>query len=172
MDADSTGVSSVAGYEIVGRKSWLAYLGASINFVIKGGFVGAIVFDAEVQKILDEYNENFVTGGVVILVFIACGYLYRLLVLRSFEVITTEDGVYYSYGILPWAKYRDGIKWNDIDMSHYYPNLLSWLTNSYKITVSHKFTNRPDFFCTNIWMGNRTSQTINHKQQALGEGKH
>ena len=156
FDTGEHGSMGLVGYKIIGRKSWVAYFGLFIGYAIIFGLIYFIditfLKEAEFEH-LREYNVYAYT-------FFVSVFVYRLAVLRSFKISITNEGIWVNYGIFPWAKGGNGLRWNDADMAFYYPTFLSWITNSYTIKVNHKYTNSADFIVSNIWRGRRVCREI------------
>jgi len=60
---------------------------------------------------------------------------------KSRKIILNDTGVWVGGGFFPWQKYRRGIRWEDIDMVTHSVGFLSWITNSYTISINHKYKN-------------------------------
>lgn len=148
--ADNDGMGTVSINDVIGRKSWVAYLGFILRYIFY--FLVLIAID---------YADFGIDQYVIYLyLFFGALFIYRMAVIRSFQIYSTNQGIYYQVGILPWAKASNGIRWGDIDMPFYYPNFISWITNSYKVMIAHKYTNTSDFNATNIWRGRKVVQTL------------
>lgn len=76
-------------------------------------------------------------------------------------------GVWVFWGILPWNKGTEGVKWRDIDEAVYFPDLWSWLGKSYTVRVGHRFTKEREIFLSNMANGKEAVQTINAKHAEL-----
>ncbi len=156
-DIDTHNVNDMVGYRIIGRKSWVSYLSTLIIY----GSIFAVIFVIQIYLPVPALYFNIAYG------FFGLLFLYRLAVIRSHKIYVTDEGVWYGYGILPWAKGGNGLRWNDADMAMYYPNFISWITNSYSITVQHKYTNTSDFRAQNIWRGRKVCGEISDIQRQL-----
>ncbi|MFL2841927.1 MAG: hypothetical protein ACJ0BH_04560 [Candidatus Puniceispirillaceae bacterium] len=151
----SPGLLKTQEINIIGRKSWLVYLGTTITY---GVIFGVIFGVQQLDMVNAPLNYTYAFFGVL--------FIYRLAVNRSYKIYVNDEGIWYGAGIFPWAKQGNGIRWGDADMALYYNNLLSWITNSYTITVAHKYTNDSDFLVTNIWSGRTTVQQIADLQRS------
>ena len=92
------------GYKIIGRKSWVAYLSAIIAYLI--------FFTA--TYILNLY-ANIHTIAYIILFLL---FIYKIAVIRSYKVSVTNEGVWMKFGVFPWTKSGNGIRWNDALIWH------------------------------------------------------
>lgn len=182
-DFNTSNANSPADYRVIGRKSWVEYFKVIIFYAIVFTIIFMISQNAGliVGMILD-FTSSFVvdlTSDVVVdltsdvenkYIYWAYGvfggfFMYRLAFLRSYKMYLTAEGIWFSYGILPWAKGGNGLRWNDADMAMYYPSFLSWITNSYTLTVQHKYTNSSDFRVTNIWRGRKVVGVVSQVQR-------
>lgn len=158
VDFDNTahGSSSHIGYKIIGRKSWVSYIGFLFRYALIFGVL--IYIDTSIATTPEFLWINEYIFYVY--AFFSVLFIYKLAVLRSYKVSVTDEGVWLHYGILPWAKGGNGLRWNDADMAFYYPGFVSWITNSYTITVKHKYTNSSDFLVSHIWRGRKVCSDI------------
>ena len=145
---------------VIGRKSWVSYLGVIVRFAILWACMAFI--HSSYASWANVLPNPSATKGVFYLVWLVSVMLfsYRIAVTRSYRVSLRNDGIWLHYGVLPWAKGANGIRWRDADMSFHVPTFLSWITNSYTIGVNHKYTNAADFYVTNIWRGKRVSGLV------------
>ena len=151
------------GLKVIGRKSWVAYVGLLIKYTI---IFGAIYF-LDIFNLSLEPNFSWIEEySLYAYAFFGVIFVYRIAVLRSYKIFVTNEGIWLTYGILPWAKGGNGLRWNDADMAFYYPNFLSWITNSYTITINHKYTNASDFMASNIWRGRKVCGEISSIQSS------
>ena len=151
------------GLKVIGRKSWVAYVGLLIKYTI---IFGAIYF-LDIFNLSLEPNFGWIEEySLYAYAFFGIIFVYRIAVLRSYKIFVTNEGIWLNYGILPWAKGGNGLRWNDADMAFYYPNFLSWITNSYTITINHKYTNASDFMASNIWRGRKVCGEISSIQSS------
>jgi len=150
-----------AAYKVIGRKSWVAYLGVLIKY---GIYIGIFFY---VNIHLATRTDFIWINDYIFYVYAYLGafFIYRIAVLRSYKVSVTNEGVWLHYGIFPWAKSGDGLRWNDADMAFHYPNFISWITNSYTIKVNHKYTNTSDFMASKIWRGRKVCGEISAIQR-------
>ena len=161
---EQTSIGNI-GYKIIGRKSWVAYVGTILRYLIT---FGVLYF---VEKQLVMFPQFFRVNEYILFIYGIIGvvFLYKIAVLRSNKISVTDEGIWLNSGILPWAKGGNGIRWNDADMAFYSPNFLSWITNSYTIQVNHKYTNKTDFRVASIWRGRKVCGEISEIQrQRLG----
>lgn len=150
------------GYKIIGRKSWVAYVNLTIRYAIIFGLIYIVDTMLFIEKDFNHLKEY----SVYAYAFFAAVFIYRLAVLRSYKISVTNEGVWMNFGIFPWAKGGNGLRWTDADMAFYYPTFLSWITNSYTIKVNHKYTNSADFMASNIWRGRKVCREISSIQRS------
>lgn len=161
-DINVHGSIGLVGYRVIGRKSWLAYGGLLLRYLL----IFSSIYFLDVKLSL-EPNFNWVKDySLYVYVYFIMMLFYRIAVLRSYKIAVTNEGIWLSFGIFPWAKGGNGLRWIDADMAFYYPNFLSWITNSYKITVNHKYTNKSDFMASNIWRGRKVCSEISVIQRS------
>ena len=171
FEASGENTNKNDGYKVIGRKSWVAYIGlfAIYPLLILGVFV-VYLLNFAVDSSGSRDPITITIFFLVIAVLIAI-FVYKFAVIRSYQIYVTRHGVWYKYGILPWAKRGNGIRWSDIDMPFFYPNFLSWLTDSYTISVNHRYTNSSDFVVTHIWHGKDVCSKITRIQNKLQQSR-
>lgn len=140
------------------RISWVAYLkpvGISLFvwFLGFGAFAKANIWSA-------------VLWTVAVGLFVA----YRVMMLRSVQLYTDNDGVWVFRGIFPWNKGVSGVKWRDLEDAVYFPNFMSWALKSYTVRVGHRFTKSSEIVLANIAKGDAAVLHINaeHKRALAG----
>lgn len=151
------GAIDLDGYRFVGKKSWFAYFKMTVNCLLLYVFLffmtTIISFVMNSEDINTGANPSIFPGGTWISLGVLALYLYEILVLRSYEIFTTKEGIWFKYGILPWSKGSNGVRWEDADMVFFYPGFISWITNSYTVTINHKYTNISDFKVKDVGRG-------------------
>ena len=149
---------------VVGRKSWLAYFGALVRYGIIGGmlYFSFINYEEWNREFLSDYPFQLTQNIFFLLsVVLMALFLYQIAVIRSYKVFVNNAGAWLTGGILPWAKFGNGLRWRDADMAFYQPGFISWIANSYTVGVKHKFTNQTDYIVSNVWRGRVTCSLIN-----------
>ena len=159
IDTVDNNTHSISSMIIIGRKSWVTYIGASTKTILYLIIFYLIFYIIDNNTSID-IHRNIEIG---VFSFVVICLVYRFLILRSYKVRVNEEGIWVHYGIFPWAKGGDGIRFQDVDMAKYFPNFFSWCTNSYKIVVQHKFTNSTDFSVTDIWRGRHVCNLISNE---------
>jgi hypothetical protein len=158
MDEDN---ASSAGprANVVGVKSWLAYLGVLFMAVVLFGIVLPLTFT---------YGGQFaeIAAGAVMVVS-ALVVLYRFLLLRSVQLYYDDVGVWVVSGILPWNKGVAGVKWRDMDEATFEPGFWSWISRSYTIRIGHRFTKASEIRLTDIGAGKDAVSTLNAQHQSM-----
>ncbi|GHV05617.1 hypothetical protein AGMMS50229_08990 [Campylobacterota bacterium] len=166
------------------RVSWTAYLGRAIKFAIIAAIVSGIYYlvaqtrpaidwlkgwlwESVAQKIPFGTIEGYLTPQVleiallVYIALIAFGVIlliYRFYWLRRVVLYTNEDGVWLSRGLLHRKK---GIKWDDIDSASFQSFSLSWVLQTYTVTVAHKLTENSGIVQKSIFRGKAAVSHIN-----------
>jgi len=162
IDTNVSGSMGFDGYKVIGRKSWVAYVGLLIRYAIIFGVIYFLVINLSTEPDFNWVKEY----SLYVYAFFGIIFIYRFAVLLSYKVSVTDEGVWLHFGILPWAIGGNGLRWNDADMAFYYPNFLSWITNSYTIMVNHKYTNASDFMASSIWRGRKVCGEIAEIQRS------
>jgi len=100
-------------------------------------------------------------------------FVFRLICVlvwkKVIRLYTNDEGVWISYGIFPWNKGGNGVRWEDIDAAYFGGGLISWLFNSYTVIVTHKFTKAEEIYIPKIRHGKRAAAHINdmYKKQDM-----
>lgn len=139
--------------EIIGRKAWTAYIKPIVIY-------GFLLFFLALKNIASDGSSDWLPPLMAIT---ATLLIYRLAVIRSFKLLISSDQISYSQGIFPWTKSGNWIRWRDADTAAYYNNFLSWITNSYTITIENKYTDKGKFEPTQIWSGRSVAGRINQE---------
>ncbi|MEG1065478.1 MAG: hypothetical protein RSE32_13545 [Comamonas sp.] len=137
------------GYMNLGGKAWTAY---AITGVF-GLFVALIALG--VGSLFSP------VVGYIFFIFGIAWTIYRLLVLKSYNLYTDTNGVWIYSGILPWTKGTRGVKWRDIDDATYFPTLFSWMFRSYSIRIGHRFTKSGEIMLSHWSGGDKVAMQIN-----------
>lgn len=140
-----------SGATIIASKSWTAYCGviASEVLILLGG--GSYLLLTKEYRI-----------WVVLFLLGSLGFLaYRILEIRSHKLFYDNQGVWHSSGILPWTSGIRGVKWRDMGEAVFYQSALGWLTNSYSVRVTHRFTKSGEIRMSHTANGLQASGRIN-----------
>lgn len=154
MEEDNASRSSPTA-NVVGTKSWIAYLGTVA--------LAAILFGALLPAAF-LWNE-IAAGAVLVVSAIIVGY--RFLLLRSVQLYYDDVGVWVFSGVLPWKKGVAGVKWRDMDEATFVQGFWSWLTRSYTIRVGHRYTKDSEIVLTNIGAGKDAVTKLNARHQEM-----
>jgi hypothetical protein len=154
MEENNSTSSSDPTAHVVGVKSWLAYTGVALQAVLLfgGALPLALHFAGEI-------------AGAVVLVVSALIVGYQFLLLRSVQLYYDEVGVWVHQGILPWSKGLSGVKWRDMDEAIFEQGFWSWITRSYTVRITHRFTKDSEIRLTNIGGGKDAVGTLNGLHQ-------
>ena len=160
MEEDNASRSSPTA-NVVGVKSWLAYLGTfTLALVLFGGF---ILFGALLPEVF--LGFEIVAAGVLAVCAIIVGY--RFLQTRSVRLYYDDVGVWVFSGVLPWKKGIAGVKWRDMDEATFEQGFWSWITGSYTIRIGHRFTKESEIRLTDIAGGKDAVAKLNAYHQGL-----
>jgi hypothetical protein len=162
FDTNEFGSMGSEGQKVIGKKSWVVYVGLLVRYTI----IFSVIYFIDISLSGEPYFSWIKEYFLYAYAFFGIIFVYRFAVLFSYKIYVTNEGVWLSYGILPWAKGGNGLRWNDADMAFYYPSFLSWITNSYTITVNHKYTNSSDFKVSKIWRGRKVCSEISSIQRS------
>ncbi|SHH66188.1 hypothetical protein [Massilia sp. CF038] len=141
--------------QVVGVKSWIAYLGIVLLIAILFGGLLPLAF-----------LVNPIVAAVV-LVLSAILVVYRFLLIRSVQLYYDDIGVWMYSGILPWKKGIAGVKWRDMDEATFEQGFWSWATGSYTIRIGHRFTKASEIRLTNIARGKDAVTRLNAEHQNM-----
>ena len=136
--------------KVIGTKSWVAYVYLCICTLLflMAGF--ALCFNDSVRFL----------GIIIIMLSIAFG-VYRCFVLRSYRLVVDKNGVWIFGGVLPWTKGFNGVKWRDLDEAVFFQSFVGWLTKSYTIQLTHRFTKSNEIRMTHTAHGSEVVAIIN-----------
>lgn len=150
------------------RKSWLAYLGPLIELAI----FCAVAYGCFLLKwdyvYWQKYRLWIVAGLPVIGLFLS---ILQILNIRSVFLYTNEDGVWVFSGIFPWSKGTSGVKWQDLDDARFFTGFFSWIFQTYKIRIGHRFTKESEIVLTMMWKGQKAVTHINEEMYRRNRGK-
>ena len=133
------------GKVVLSKKSWTAY-------------VMPVIFSTVMLVFLAPMNILFSLFPFLYLV-------YEILMIKSYELYSDDDGVWLYRGIFPWNKGISGVKWRDIDEAAFAPNFMSWALKSYTIKVSHRFTKDRELLLRHMELGDNAVIAINDKHK-------
>lgn len=155
MDDDNAS-SSGRHANVVGVKSWLAYIPTLVLALILFGALLPLTF---------AFAGEIAAAAVLLLSALVVAY--RFLVIRSVQLYYDEVGVWVVSGVLPWARGIAGVKWRDMDEASCVLGFWSWITRSYDIRIGHRFTKSSEIVLTNIAGGKQAIATLNGYHQNL-----
>lgn len=133
--------------------SWVAYIRPVVLFMAMGA-IGLIVSQSA-------RDANFILVGYGILFAAIIKVIYDFAWRRHFVFYYDDDGVWVYRGLLPWNKGTDGVNWRDIADAAYDSGFFSWLTKSYRVRVSPRFTQSAEILVAHIKRGNQAVAVIN-----------
>lgn len=146
---------------VVGVKSWLPHCGTLL--------LAALLFFVALPF---AFRWGDIAAGVV---FALSALLvgYRIASTRSVVLYYDDAGVWVHSGVMPWSRGVHGVKWRDMDEAAYERSFWSWLTRSWTVQVSHRYTRANEILLTHIAGGKNAVMLLNarHQQwlQANGE---
>ncbi len=147
----------------IGKISWFGYIKAVIWSILVGiliMFAGSIILSLIAQFV--EFDLDSVLN-IFLIILIPILIVYNILDLRSITLYCDDEGIWLYSGILPWTKGVYGVSWRDLDSANYKTGFLSWLTNSYDVIISHRFTKENEVYVKDIWNGNKLVPLINQQ---------
>lgn len=154
MEEDNAS-SSGPNANVVGVKSWVAYLGLLVLAALLFGVALPLTF---------LWNE---VAAAVVMALSAVIVGYRFLLLRSVQLYYDDVGVWVYSGVLPWKKGIAGVKWRDMDEATFEQGFWSWISRSYTVRIGHRFTKASEIRLTDIAGGKDAIGTLNARQQAM-----
>jgi hypothetical protein len=137
------------------KLSWVAYLRPIVIF-------GAFLFLSAIF-----YGNDFLKVSLFITSFALINLIISVISIHKCVICINNDGVWLYSGIFPWSKGANGVQWQNIDDAHYFPNFVSWVTKSYRIGVSHRFTKDNEFSIKHVKHGNNAVLEINSLLQKI-----
>ena len=140
--------------QTLAKKSWTAYIKVAVITLVGMSIASAI------------FHHSAGVGVLLFLLMVFFG-VYRAMEIKSVTLYYDDSGVWFHYGILPWNKGTQGVKWRDIENAVFYPSMGSWLFKSYKLRIAHRFTRSSEILLTNMRRGNEAVQSINNMHQNL-----
>ena len=144
-----------AGHGIpLSHKAWTAYVGCFLLAVV-------MVF---VLRLAFRHSE---LAAAAVLAASALLIGYRVLLIRSFQLYYDDVGVWLYSGVLPWQRGVRGIKWRDLDQAFYVQSFRSWLTRSWSIRVTHRFTEANAIMLSHMARGREAVAIINERHQQM-----
>lgn len=144
---------------VVGVKSWLAYLGVFFLAALLFGVLLPLTFT------FGGLYADIAAGVVMAVSVVIVGY--RFLMLRSVQLYYDDVGVWVFSGVLPWKKGVAGVKWRDMDEATFEQGFWSWISRSYTIRIGHRFTKASEIRLTDIAGGKDAVATLNTRHQSL-----
>lgn len=137
--------NNVQGKIVLSKKSWTAY-----------------VVPTAISLFLLLIISSVNTALVILPLLYA---IYSILMIKSYELYSDDDGVWICSGIFPWNKGINGVKWRDLDDATYYTGFMSWALKSYTIKVSYRFTKDSELFLNHMKVGDKAVMSINSKHK-------
>lgn len=145
--------------QVVGLKSWIAYLGLALLAVILFGVLLPLSFLA----------TPILAAAVMLVSSIIV--VYRFLLIRSVQLYYDDVGVWMYSGVLPWKKGIAGVKWRDMDEATFEQGFWSWISGSYTVRIGHRFTKASEIRLTDIAAGKDAVAKLNaYHQNLIREG--
>ncbi|GFO61743.1 hypothetical protein GMST_40680 [Geomonas silvestris] len=142
-------------YEIIGKKSWTAYLPL---------FVVSLLVILLVAPILALISQHL---AALFILVITVHLMSSVRALQSIYLYYNRTGVWVSYGFLPWNRGGYGVKWRDLEGAVYYTNFSSWIFKSYTVRISHRFTKTSEIYLTDMARGDLAVSRINELHSLL-----
>jgi hypothetical protein len=141
--------------KVIGKKAWPAYLAAVIASLL---FMLVALFFF--------FVERWSLGVITFSFAIAFGVL-RFYSLKSYQIVVNKEGVWIFSGIFPWTKGYTGVKWGDLDEALFYQSFMGWLTKSYTVLLTHRFTKTTEIKMSETERGDEVVSLINKVQSEI-----
>jgi hypothetical protein len=135
--------------------SWIAYARPLVLFVMLT-VIGLLVSQSA-------NAANIILAGYCILFIGIVKVFYDIALRRRFRFYYDQEGVWLIRGILPWNRGRKGLAWLEIDEVFCVGGPFSWLTKSYDISISHRFSATRRLLISQIKHGDQAVEDINEK---------
>jgi len=142
-------------YEIIGKKSWTAYLPL---------FSVSLLVLLVVTPLLALMSRHL---AALFILVITVHLMSSVRALQSIRLFYNRAGVWVSYGFLPWNRGAYGVKWRDLEGAIYYTNFSSWIFKSYTVRVSHRFAKTSEIYLTDMARGDLAVSRINELHDLL-----
>ena len=143
------------GCAVLGKKSWTAYV--KIIF-------WCTVLLAICVPVVWSFSKLF--GAIVFSIVLVIG-VYKVLVLKSYELHVDGDGIWIYSGVLPWSKGAEGIKWRDLGEVLTSRSFGSWVSKSCSIYLGHRFKESDAVIVEHWDMGQDAAAEIHRRHQEL-----
>ena len=135
----------------LGRKSWTAYVQPGALGLVLLLFVTPVAWQAS-------------PGAGLLVLLATTGFLsYQFLDLRSYRLYYDTRGVWLFSGFFPWQRGAKLVKWRDLSVAAFYPNLFSWVFNSYTVRIGYRFTNSNDLVASHMRGGREAAVIVNRR---------
>ena len=134
--------------------SWIAYVRPLVLFAVLSA-IGLLVSQSA-------KTANIILIGYAILFIGIAKVIYDIAWRRRFRFFYDEDGVWLSRGLLPWRR-KSGLAWLEIDDIACQAGSLSWLTKSYGVFVSNRFSQSRQLHIRHIKHGDQAVEAISEK---------
>ncbi|MDH5677974.1 MAG: hypothetical protein OEZ28_05100 [Nitrospinota bacterium] len=138
--------------DIKGRKSWIAYVPSTLLYII---LVWILLIIA--------HKSTNIMYSLMLLFLVAGPFVYKIFLIGSFRLYYNDKGVHTFYGILPWDKGGNSVRWEDISEAVYFTDFTSWLLKSYNIRIGHRFTKTSEIIENHIENGKELVAEIEAK---------
>ncbi|CUI06102.1 hypothetical protein [Massilia antarctica] len=152
---DETEIRNPSSANVIGVKSWFAYVGVGALALLLFGVALPVAFGIGT------------IAAIVVFVGSALFVGYRIMMLRSVQLYYNDTGVWMYSGVLPWQKGASGVKWRDMDSAGFTQGFWSWSTRSYTVRIGHRFTKASEIVVTNIANGQDVVGKINGLHQEM-----
>lgn len=130
------------------KLSWVAYVAPIVAWFIRAAFLS-----------LAHYWNYSVAVGLQLLNLVWLAY--DIWWLARVQLVIDQQGVWLQRGVLPWAKGMIGVKWRDVNEAVYATGFVSWLLRSYRVVVSHRFTQDVELNVSHVKRGHKAVEMIN-----------
>lgn len=142
-------------FEVLGKKSWTAYVPSVATSLL-------VIF--AVTPLVYLISRDIAALFLLVTTFIVMSEVRSL---QSIRLYYNREGVWVSYGFFPWNKGAHGVKWRDLQGATYCKTLSSRLFKSYSVRIAHRSAKDSEIFLTDIARGDLSATRINDRHQWL-----
>lgn len=142
---------------LLARKSWTAYFWPIVGAVLVLGLAVPIVW---------ALSHSGTAAGVFAL-FVLLALIGHLASTRSVQLLVDDAGVWVASGILPWSRGVRGVKWRDLDEAMFYKGIWAWISRSFTVKISHRYTRTNEIVLSAMSHGDKAVAEINERLQTL-----
>ncbi len=156
-----TNYNEINTEQMVWKKSWVAYVASAVFWLFCFAIFSAIGFAVVYFMDVADRKAVMIKVMVVLGVIIFLRFILSILSIKSYRLFCTDEGVVLTYGIFPWTKTVNSIRWRDLDAATYYLSAISWISKSYSVTLRHRYTQEIAVAMVDVANGDKAVTMIN-----------